>query len=131
MSEHPAMIRVWSEPELKSQLLVDPHTVLVTMNVPLPDGVRVRIVGSKGSPGDVDDPSLIQVMLERGDAFSSFFLPSPRSPCAQQAAYGLILSRDADDPLLEQRVRLDAGRALSRLAEGGVGVSGAQSAGGS
>lgn len=107
--------RVWEDAAFKQRLLAEPKTGLRALGIPVPDDVAVRLVTSKGAPGDVDDHSLMQVVLERGDAFAHFFLPSPRSPCSQQAAYGRIVTRQVGDPALDARIRADAGLALRRL----------------
>lgn len=110
------MCRVWADPAVHKRVVADPRGALLELGVPVPDGVAVRIVGSKGAPSDVDDPSLIQFVLEQGTGYAYFFLPSPRSPCAQQAAYGRILTKTLDDPEYDRRVRADADRALRGLA---------------
>ncbi|MEQ8816620.1 MAG: hypothetical protein RLO51_26525 [Thalassobaculum sp.] len=107
--------RVWQDAAFKAGLLADPKPALRALGIPVPDDVSVRTVTSKGAPGDVDDHSLMQFVLERGDEFSHFFLPSPRSPCSQQAAYGRILTRQVGDPALDARIRADAQAALRRL----------------
>jgi|GEM_PF-901122 len=107
--------RVWSDAAFKERLLAEPKPALRELGIAVPEDVLVRLVTSKGAPGDVDDHSLMQFVLERGDEFSHFFMPSPRSPCSQQAAYGRILAKELGDPALDARIRLDAQAALRRL----------------
>ncbi len=106
---------VWSDADFKRRLLSDPKPALRELGIVVPDDVSVRLVTSKGAPGDVDDHSLMQFVLERGDEFAHFFLPSPRSPCAQQAVYGRILTKRPGDPLLDRSIRADAEAALRKL----------------
>ena len=106
---------VWSDGEFKRRLMSDPKPALRELGIIVPDDVSVRLVTSKGAPGDVDDHSLMQFVLERGDDFTHFFLPSPRSPCAQQAVYGRILTKRLGDPLLDRSIRADAEAALRKL----------------
>jgi len=106
---------VWSDAEFKRRLLSGPKPALRELGIAVPDEVSVRLVTSKGAPGDVDDHSLMQFVLERGDDFAHFFLPSPRSPCAQQAVYGRILTKRLGDPLLDRSIRADAEAALRKL----------------
>lgn len=112
----PGISRVWTDAVVRKRLVEAPRPTLAELGIPLADGADVRIVGSKGAPGDVDDPSLIQVVMEQDGGYAYFFIPSPRSPCAQQAAYGLILTRSVEDPALGRRVLLDADRACRSLA---------------
>lgn len=112
----PGISRVWTDAVFRKRLVEAPRPALAELGIPLADGAAVRIVGSKGAPGDVDDPSLIQVVMEQDGGYAYFFIPSPRSPCAQQAAYGLILTRSVEDPALGRRVLLDADRACRSLA---------------
>ncbi len=107
--------RVWTDAAFRKRLVEDPAPVLAEIGIPLPADATVRVVGSKGAPGDVDDPSLIQVVLEQDGGYAYFFIPSARSPCAQQAAYGMILGRTVDDPVLCGRVVQDAARAVADL----------------
>ncbi|GHD41917.1 hypothetical protein GCM10017083_06330 [Thalassobaculum fulvum] len=106
---------VWDDAAFKRRLLSEPKPALRELGIAVPDDVSVRLVTSKGAPGDEDDHSLMQFVLERGDDFAHFFLPSPRSPCAQQAVYGRILTRRLGDPLLDRAIRADAEAALRRL----------------
>lgn len=116
-----AIARIWTDAGFRKRLVEAPGRALPEIGIDIPAGTTVRVVGSKGAPGDLDDPSLIQVVLEQGGGYAYFFIPSPRSPCAQQAAYGMILARAVDDPVLGRRVLLDAAGALSGLAaQGGV-----------
>lgn len=116
--------RVWQDPAFKASLLANPKPTLRALGIPVPDDVSVRMVTSKGAPGDEDDHSLMQFILERGDEFSHFFLPSPRSPCSQQAAYGRIVTRQVGDPALDARIRSDAASALRRLGDQGAAAGG-------
>lgn len=108
--------RVWTDQAFRRRLMESPRQALAEIGIPVAEGAAVRIVGSKGAPGDADDPSLIQVVMEQDGGYAYFFVPSPRSPCAQQAAYGLILTRSVDDAALGRRVLLDAARASRSLA---------------
>ncbi|WP_439551430.1 hypothetical protein [Falsiroseomonas sp.] len=111
-----AIARIWTDAGFRKRLVEAPGAALPDIGIAIPGDATARVVGSKGAPGDQDDPSLIQVVLERDGGYAYFFIPSPRSPCAQQAAYGMILARAVDDPALGRRVLQDAERALSGLA---------------
>ncbi len=111
-----AISRVWTDAAFRKRVVEAPRPALAELGIAIGADAAVRVVGSKGAPGDVDDPSLIQVVVEQGGGYAYFFIPSPRSPCAQQAAYGIIVARDTDDPALGRRVLRDAERALAGLA---------------
>ena len=106
---------VWSDRALCKRLCTDPRAALRELGIEIPASIAVRTVPSKGSPGDADNPSLLEFLLERAGRTSYFFLPSPRSPCSQQASYGRILSRSLDDPAFDARLREDAAAAITEL----------------
>ena len=106
---------VWTDKEVRKRLRENPRGGLRDLGIDLPDSIAVKTVASKGSPGDVEEASLLQFLLESNGRTAYFFLPSPRSPCAQQAAYGRILSRELDAPVFAERLRLDAAAALREL----------------
>jgi hypothetical protein len=110
--------RVWSDREYRQRLMTAPQAVLHEFGIAVPDGVAVKTVASKGAPGDAGDVSLLQFLLERDQRLAHFFLPAPSSPCAQQAAYGTILSKAGDDPVFAQRLQADAAAALGRRGGG-------------
>jgi hypothetical protein len=85
------------------------------LGIEVPADVRIKTVACKGSPLDVEDASLLQFLLERDGRSAYFFLASPRSPCAQQAAFGKVLSRHLDDPVFAERLHAAAADALHRL----------------
>jgi hypothetical protein len=106
---------VWTDREFCRRLREDPRASLRELGIDIPASIAVKAVPSKGSPGDADDPSLIEFLLERDRRLAYFFLPSPRSPCSQQATYGHILSRTLDDPAFDARLRADAAAAIAQL----------------
>lgn len=107
--------RIWRDKSLRQQLRQQPQRALAEFDVHLPADIAVRTVACKGSPADPEDASLLQFLLEKENRMSYFFTASPRSPCAQQAAYGRIIGRDLDDPVFAQRLRADAAAALRVL----------------
>lgn len=111
--------RVWSDPGFRQKLVAAPQATLREFGISVPDGIAIKTVGSKGAPGDAGDVSLLQFLLERDQRLAYFFLPAPSSPCAQQAAYGTILSKAGDDPVFAERLKADAAAALRRLGVGG------------
>ena len=106
---------VWADRALCKRLRDDPRAGLRELGIDVPESIAVRTVTSKGGVSDVDSPSLLQFLLERGGRASYFFLPSPRSPCSQQASYGRILSREVNDPVFDARLHDDAVAALAQL----------------
>lgn len=105
----------WSDAAARKALLADPRAGLTALGITIPDDVAVKVISSKGSPADADSPSLIQFLMEKHHRLAHFFLPSPRSPCAQQATYGHILSRDPDDPAFDRVLHAQADAAIARL----------------
>jgi hypothetical protein len=112
--------RVWREIPFRKRLIAEPRTVLQELGIEIPHDVAVKTIASKGAPSDPDNPSLLQFVLERGNHLAYFFLPSPQSPSAQQAAYGRILGKSPDDPAFDARLRSDAEAAIRRLTGGGA-----------
>jgi hypothetical protein len=110
--------RVWSDPPFRKRVIAAPQTTLRELGIEIPGDVSVKTVTSKGAPSDPDSPSLLQFVLERGGRLAYFFLPSPRSPSSQQAAYGMILSKQPGDPAFTERLLSDAAAALRRLDDG-------------
>ncbi len=110
-----SLAAVWRDRELRTRLRNDPAAELKKYGIELPPEIAVRTVACKGSPVDVEDASLLQFLLERGERLSYFFTASARSPCAQQAAYGRIISRDLDDPVFVEYLRRDAMTAMRTL----------------
>jgi hypothetical protein len=106
---------VWTDKAFCKRLRDDPRASLRELGIEIPEPIAVKTVPSKGSPGDADNPSLLEFLLERDRRFAYFFLPSPRSPCSQQASYGHILSRALDDPAFDSRLRRDAAAAIAQL----------------
>jgi len=106
---------VWADKNVRKRLRDDPRGGLRELGIELPQAVSVKTVASKGSPADVEEASLLQFLLEANGRIAYFFLPSPRSPCAQQAAYGRILSREVDAPVFAERLHVDAAAALREL----------------
>ena len=109
------LTKVWTDKAVRQRLRDDPRGGLRDFGIELPRAVSVKTVASKGSPSDVEEASLLQFLLESNGRTAYFFLPSPRSPCAQQAAYGRILARELDAPIFAERLRLDAAAALREL----------------
>lgn len=110
-----AFADVWADAALRQRLREDPLRALPEIGIPVPPGVRVKTVACKGAVSDVEEASLLQFLLERDGRLAYFFLPSPRSPCSQQATYGRVLSTAIDDPVFDARLRQDALAALRAL----------------
>lgn len=106
---------VWSDRALRQRLRDDPRTGLRQLGIVVPDIVQIKTIASKGSPADVEEASLLQFLLECDKRSAYFFLPSPRSPCAQQAVFGKIISRELNDPIFAERLHQQAAAALRRL----------------
>jgi Tfp pilus assembly protein PilN len=106
---------VWTDRGFRQRLRTEPRAGLRQLGIELPPRVQVKTIACKGSPLDVEDASLLQFLLECEGRCACFFLASPRSPCAQQAAFGKILSRELDDPVFDDRLRAAAADALRRL----------------
>ena len=109
------MKSIWTDDAFRKQLREDPRRGLASLGIDLPASIDVKTIPSKGSPSDVEDASLLQFLMEREGRFAYFFAASPRSPCAQQAAFGRILSRELDAPVFPERLRQDAAAALRDL----------------
>jgi hypothetical protein len=107
-----ALDKVWNDRPFKRRLIAQPQAALRELGITIPDDISVKTIASKGAPSDPGGFSLLQFVLERGTRLSYFFLASPQSPCAQQAAYGAILSKSLDDPDFERRLYRDAAAAL-------------------
>jgi hypothetical protein len=107
---------VWTDKVFRQRLRTDPRAGLLELGIEVPPGVQVKTIASKGSPSDVDDASLLQFLLESQNRSAYFFLPSPRSPCAQQAVFGKVISRELGDPVFAERLLADAAAALHLLA---------------
>jgi hypothetical protein len=112
---HSGLARLWRDRGFKRRLIAQPQPTLMELGIAIPADIAVKTVASKGAPGDPGGASLLEFVLERGHRLSYFFIASPQSPCAQQAAYGRILSRSLDDPQFEARMRQDAAAALRAL----------------
>lgn len=106
---------VWTDKLFRQQLRLNPRAGLQALGVEVPDGVQIKTIASKGAPSDVEEASLLQFLLECDNRSSYFFLPSPRSACAQQAVFGTVLSRELDDPVFARRFLADAALALSAV----------------
>ena len=106
---------VWTDASLRQRLRESPRSGLAEIGIRLPGDVQVKTVASKGAVSDVEEASLLQFLLERNARLSYFFLPSPRSPCAQQATYGRVLATALDDPAFRDRLQQDAQAALRDL----------------
>jgi len=109
------LAKVWTDKDVRQRLRDDPRDGLLGFGIDLPASIKVKTIPSKGSPADVEDASLLQFLMERDGRFAYFFAASPRSPCAQQAAFGRILSREMDAPVFAERLRKDAEAALREL----------------
>jgi hypothetical protein len=107
--------RVWSDRRLRRRLIAQPKQALCEIGIVVPDGIEVKTVASKGSPVDPGEATLLQFVLTRGSVLSYFFLPSPRSVSAQQAAYGFIAGKSLDDPVFERYLREDAAAAIRKV----------------
>jgi len=107
--------KVWADRRFLRRLIAEPRQALCALGIAIPDGVEVKTVASKGTPSDPGKASLLQFVLTRGPFLSYFFLPSPASLAAQQAAYGKILSKSIDDPAFERRLRSDAEAAIRKI----------------
>jgi hypothetical protein len=107
--------KVWSDREFRRRLTGEPKQTLRELGIAVPDEVEVKTVASKGAPSEPGEASLLQFVLTRGSLLSYFFLPSPLSPAAQQAAYGRILSKSMNDPVFERRLRADAEAAIRKV----------------
>lgn len=108
------LVELWHDDMLRKAMLADPRTALRRLDLPIPDDVAVKAVGSRGKPSD-PVATLIQIVLERGPRFSFFFMPSPLHASAQQGAYGTAIGSSADDSMFEQRIRADLAAALDAL----------------
>lgn len=105
---------VWTDAAFRQRLKADPKSGLRRLGILVPDDVAVKVLGSRGTPSDGMD-TLLQFVLERGTRFSSFFMPSPHHPSAQQGAYGRTVGNSPDDAVFEQRLQADAAAALREI----------------
>jgi hypothetical protein len=121
--------RVWSDRRLRRRLTAQPKQALREIGIVVPDDVEVKTVASKGSPVDPGEATLLQFVLTRGSLLSYFFLPSPQSVSAQQAAYGFIASKTPGDPVFERYLREDAEAAIRKVR--GASPAGAATSAGS
>jgi hypothetical protein len=107
--------KVWSDRRLRRRLTAQPKQALREIGIVVPDNVEVKTIASKGSPVDPGEATLLQFVLTRGSLLSYFFLPSPQSVSAQQAAYGFIASKTPGDPVFERYLQEDAEAALRKV----------------
>ena len=107
---------VWTDKLFRQQLRLNPRAGLQALGIEVPEGVQIKTIASKGAPSDVEEASLLQFLLEADKGSSYFFLPSPRSACAQQAVFGTVISRELDDPVFAERFFAGASSAVRAVA---------------
>lgn len=107
---------VWTDKLFRQRLRLDPRAGLQALGIEVPQDVRIKTIASKGAPSDVEEASLLQFLLETEQGSAYFFLPSPRSACAQQAVFGTVISRELDDPVFAERFFADASSAMRTVA---------------
>jgi len=122
--------RVRSDRRLRRRLIAQPKQALREIGIVVPEYLEVKTVASKGSPVDPGEATLLQFVLTRGSLLSYFFLPSPQSVSAQQAAYGFIVSKSLDDPDFERYLREDVAAAIRKVCAASPGTAAAAASNG-